>query len=98
MDANDCRAVGRRQFLCTAGIGFTALRGEAHRTGEKVAIPLAGDDTGALAVAARLVEDAGFEPVVVGPLARAREFDAGTPPFGKALTARELRRLLGLGS
>lgn len=33
------------------------------------------------------------------PLARAREFDAGsTPVYGKALTARELRKGLGLGS
>jgi hypothetical protein len=49
-------------------------------------------------VASRLVEDAGFEPVMVGPLAEAKKFDPGTPVFGKALTARELRRMLGLGS
>ncbi len=79
-------------------VGFNALRGGAHRAGEKIAIPLAGDDAGALAMAARLVEDAGFEPVVVGPLAEAKTFDAGTPVFGKALSARELRRMLGLGS
>jgi hypothetical protein len=35
---------------------------------------------------------------VVGPLARAKEFDPGTPVYGKALTAAELRRGLGLGS
>ena len=44
----------------------------------------------------RLVEDAGFEPVVVGPLARAREFDVGTAVYAQALTARELRRRLGI--
>jgi hypothetical protein len=42
------------------------------------------------------VQEAGFEPVVVGGLARAKEFDVGTPVFGKALTARELRSMLGL--
>lgn len=73
------------------------LRGEAHRTGDRVAVPLAGDDREALEVAARLVREAGFEPVIVGPLERAREFDPGTPVFGKGLTARELRRNLGLG-
>jgi len=78
--------------------GFTALRSEAHRTGEKIAIPLAGDDAAALAVASRLVEDAGFEPLVVGPLADAKKFDAGTPVFGRAFTARDLRRILGLAS
>ncbi|MFZ0010004.1 MAG: NAD(P)-binding domain-containing protein [Steroidobacteraceae bacterium] len=47
------------------------LGSEAHRRGEPYAIPLAGDDAQALAVAQRLVRDAGFEPVVVGPSARA---------------------------
>ena len=41
-------------------------------------MPLAGDDREALEMASRLVRDAGFEPVVVGPLARSREFDPGT--------------------
>lgn len=72
------------------------LRDEAHRKGERVAIPLAGDDAEALAVAQRLVRDAGFDPVVVGPLSRAREFDVGTPPYTRLLTAKELRALLKL--
>lgn len=78
-------------------IPYGVLRSQAHRAGKRVAVPLAGDDREALEVAARLVEDAGFEPVVVGPLARAREFDVGTPVFGKGLTARELRQSLGIG-
>lgn len=71
------------------------LRSEAHRAGDRIAVPLAGDDREALDVAARLVRDAGFEPVVVGPLARAREFDPGTPVFGRGLTAAQLRQGLG---
>jgi len=51
---------------------------------------------GALQIAIRLVTDAGFEPVVVGGLARAKDFDVGTPVYGKALTAAELRKGLGL--
>src|SRR5689334_8824188 len=39
---------------------------EAHRAGERLAVPIAGDDKEALSVASRLVTDAGFEPVVVG--------------------------------
>lgn len=72
------------------------LRSEAHRHGAPYAIPLAGDDPEALAVAQRLVKDAGFEPVVVGPLAKAREFDVGTPVYTRLMTAPELRRALGL--
>jgi predicted dinucleotide-binding enzyme len=84
-----------RAFSC---VGYTSMRSEAHRAGERLAIPLAADDQAALNIAIRLVEDAGFEPVVVGPLARAKEFDVGTPVFGRALTARELRKVLGIGS
>ena len=72
------------------------LSSQAHRAGEPIAIPLAGDDAAALAVAQRLVRDAGFAPVVVGSLARAREFDVGTPVYTRLLTAPELRKALGL--
>ena len=72
------------------------LSGEAHRAGEPIAIPLAGDDPQALAVAERLVRDAGFAPVVVGPLSRAREFDVGTPVYTRLMTAPQLRAALGL--
>ncbi len=82
-----------RAFNC---VGWNSMRTEAHRAGEKLAIPLAADDQAALKVAIGLVQDAGFEAVVVGGLARAREFDYGTPIFGRAVTARELRQILGL--
>ena len=72
------------------------LKNEAHRKGELIGIPLAGDDPTALKVAERLVKDAGFEPVVVGPLSRAREFDVGTEVYTRLLTAPQLRQALGL--
>jgi 8-hydroxy-5-deazaflavin:NADPH oxidoreductase len=72
------------------------LKSEAHRSGTPIAIPLAGDDPEALRVAAALVRDAGFEPVVVGSLARAREFDVGTSVYTRLLTAAQLRQALNL--
>ena len=77
-------------------VGYTRMRDDAHRAGERLGIPLAGDDAQALKTAVRLVQDAGHEPVVVGGLARAREFDYGTPVFGRPMTAAELRQALGL--
>jgi 8-hydroxy-5-deazaflavin:NADPH oxidoreductase len=74
------------------------LAREAHRKGGLYAIPLAGDDAQALEVAQQLVRDAGFEPVVVGPLSRAREFDVGTPVYTELMTAPELRAALGLAA
>ena len=84
-----------RAFNC---VGYSSMRSEAHRAGEKLGIPLAGDDAEALQVAGRLVRDAGFDPVVVGGLARAKDFDAGTPIFGKPMTAAEVRRTIGINS
>jgi predicted dinucleotide-binding enzyme len=72
------------------------LRSEAHRKGAPVAIPLAGDDPQALKVAEQLVRDAGFAPVVVGPLSRAREFDVGTSVYTRLMTEPQLRAALGL--
>jgi 8-hydroxy-5-deazaflavin:NADPH oxidoreductase len=72
------------------------LASAAHRAGEPAAIPLAADDPEALHVAERLVRDAGFAPVAVGPLARAREFDVGTPVYTRLMTAAQLRQALGL--
>jgi predicted dinucleotide-binding enzyme len=82
---------GVRLVRAFNSVGFGILAKETNRAGEKVAIPLAADDKGALEVARRLVQDAGFEPVVIGGLARAKDFDAGTPMYGKGWTAGELR-------
>jgi hypothetical protein len=87
---------GTRLVRAFNAINSGDLKSQAHRKGDRVAIPLAGDDAEALAVAQRLVQDAGFEPVVVGPLSRAREFDVGTPVYTKLLTAPQLRKELRL--
>ena len=42
------------------------------------------------------MRDAGFEPVMVGPLTSAKLFDVGSPVYVKVLTAAELRQQLGL--
>jgi 8-hydroxy-5-deazaflavin:NADPH oxidoreductase len=86
---------GVRVVRAFNAISYRNLRNEAHRKGELVGIPIAADDPQALEVAARLVRDAGFEPVVVGPLAKAKMFDVGSPVYTQLLTARELRDRLG---
>jgi predicted dinucleotide-binding enzyme len=72
------------------------LANDAHRKEGRWAIPLASDDAEALKVAERLVRDAGFDPVVVGGLARAREFDVGAKVYTELLTAQQLREELKL--
>jgi 8-hydroxy-5-deazaflavin:NADPH oxidoreductase len=75
---------------------FKVLETEANRQGDRLGIPLAGDDREAVDVVAGLARDAGFDPVIVGPLARGREFEPGTRPYNTGMTGRELRELWGL--
>lgn len=87
---------GVRLVRALNALSFTQVTKEAHRAGEKLGIPIASDDAAAIAIAVQLVQDAGFDPVVVGGLARAREFDAGTPVYVKGLTAAQLKAALKL--
>lgn len=68
----------------------------AHRAGPRIGIPLASDDEEALQIASGLVVDAGFDPVIVGELDRAREFDRGTPVYDTGMSGDEVRKGLGL--
>ena len=43
----------------------------------------------------QLVQDAGFDPVVVGSLAQTRQFDLGNPLASRQFTAAEMRKALG---
>jgi hypothetical protein len=76
-------------------MGVANFASQAHRSGELMAIPMAGDDAHAVEVASQLVRDAGFDPVVV-PLKRAQEFAQGGPLYGQQLTAKELRQRFGM--
>ncbi len=70
------------------------LNSEAHRSGEPLAIPLAGDDQQALKAVSALVKDAGFDPVVVGGLDKARLFQPGSQWFLSSLTREQISRQL----
>jgi predicted dinucleotide-binding enzyme len=69
---------------------------EANRPDPKLAVPIAGDDPQAVQIAASLVRDAGFDPVVVGKLADARRFQRGQPGYGQSVSATELKQKLSL--
>jgi hypothetical protein len=75
---------------------FKTLESEAHREGDRVGIPLASDAPAALQTAAALVRDAGFDPVIAGPLARGKDFEPNTPPYNTGMSGPKLRELLNL--
>ena len=87
---------GTRLVRAFNAIKYTDLHDESNRKGEKIGIPIAGNDADALKVAAGLVRDAGFDPVIVGDLSQAKRFDVGTNVYVKLMTAKELKTALGL--
>ncbi|MET0536528.1 MAG: NAD(P)-binding domain-containing protein [Xanthobacteraceae bacterium] len=87
---------GTRLVRAFNTLGYMIFAREANRPDPKLAIPIAGDDAEAVQVAAGLVRDAGFDPVLVGKLADARRFQRGAPGYGQAVTAAELKQKLSL--
>jgi 8-hydroxy-5-deazaflavin:NADPH oxidoreductase len=77
--------------------GFNAIGGGtlatlANRPGDRVGVPIAGDDPKAIDLASRLIREAGFEPVLIGGLAKGKYLVPGTPLAG-VHTAAELKQL-----
>jgi predicted dinucleotide-binding enzyme len=75
-------------------IGYGRLAETAHRAGDPVGVPSAGDDPKALALAERLIKEVGFEPVVVGGLPMGKHLVPGTP-LGGEHTPAEIRKIAG---
>jgi predicted dinucleotide-binding enzyme len=76
-----------RAFNC---IGAGSLASDGFQP-QRLAIPIGGDDAEALATAQHLISEIGFDPVVIGSLARTRVFDLGQPLASGQLTAAEMR-------
>lgn len=68
----------------------------ANRHAPRMAVPIAGDDADAIETAKKLVDAAGFDPLVVGGLKDADKFAMGTDGFGHVMSAKELAEQLGL--
>ena len=74
-------------------INYARLAEDAHRPGEPVGVPIAGDDSNAIALATRLIKEIGFEPVLVGGLAMGKYLVPGTP-LGGEHTSTEIRQIV----
>ena len=82
---------GARLVRAFNAIGAERM-GEAHREPGRVAMPIASDDAAAVAVAAPLIREIGYEPVLIGGLAKGRYLMPGTVLAGEH-TAEELRTI-----
>jgi 8-hydroxy-5-deazaflavin:NADPH oxidoreductase len=63
-----------------------------HETPGKVGMPIAGDDARAIEIASRLICDIGFEPVLIGGLAKGGYLMPGTPLAGEH-SPEEIRKI-----
>src|SRR3990172_3453493 len=82
---------GARLVRAFNAIGYARLPEASQRQGERIGMPMAGDDARAIAVASRLVREIGYEPVLIGPLAMGRYLIPGTPLAGEH-TPESIRR------
>jgi predicted dinucleotide-binding enzyme len=87
---------GARIIRAFNTVYFVDLRRTVNTNGEKIGIPIAGDDEEGLKAAVELAEHAGLDPVVVGGLSSSKLFDVGTAVYGTSASAREIRERLNL--
>lgn len=83
---------GARLVRAFNAINFRKLPEDARRAGERIGVPIAGDDPAALALATDLIKEIGFEPVTVGGLAMGKYLVPGTPLAGEHSPA-EIRQI-----
>ncbi|MGZ3439827.1 MAG: NADPH-dependent F420 reductase [Polyangia bacterium] len=87
---------GARVVKAFNTVYFKVLQTESRRgVKDGIGIPLASDDANALALAEQLVRDAGFSPVVVGPLSKGKLFEPGTAVYATNMRASRVARALG---
>lgn len=90
---------GARVVKALSHLGYHELDsdGRPHDAPDRRAIAIAGDDPRAVAQAVDLVDQFGFDPVVVpGGLEAGVAFGPGTAAFGASVNAEELRAAIGL--
>jgi len=69
-----------------------ARMGSAHEEPGKIGMPIASDDPQAIQVASRLIREIGYEPVLVGGLAKGKHLMPGTPLAGER-SPEEIRKI-----
>ena len=65
----------------------------SQRQGERIGMPIAGDDQKAIEIASGLIREVGLEPVLVGPLAMGKYLIPGTP-LGGEHTPDQIRQIV----
>ncbi len=84
---------GARIVRAFNAVGYMKMQQAAQHEGERIGMPMAGDDAEAIAIVSRLVSEVGYEPVVIGPLAMGKYLMPGTPLAGEH-TPEQIRKIV----
>jgi len=87
---------GARIIRAFNTVYFEDLAKGRNKAGEKIGVPIAGDDQEGVKIAGELVKAAGLDPVVVGGLSTSKLFDVGTAVYATSVSARKIREKLKL--
>lgn len=81
-------------------MGYHDLFDEAKPPGapDRKAIAIAGDNPEDVATASTIVDQLGFDPLVIGTLQDGVRLEAGQPAFGANVTSTELKKLVHVAS
>ena len=82
---------GARIVRAFNAIGAASM-GAAHQEPGRIGMPIAGDDAEAVEVASGLIQEIGYEPVLIGGLAMGKFLMPGTPLAGER-SAEEIRQI-----
>jgi predicted dinucleotide-binding enzyme len=83
---------GARIVRAFNAIGYARMGAAHEQKGERIGMPIAGDDAKAIEIASRLIREIGYEPVLIGGLAMGKYLMPGTPLAGER-TPDEIRRI-----
>ncbi len=89
---------GARIIRAFNTVYFEDLKKTVNKLGEKIGIPIAGDDAEGVQAAVELAERVGLEPVVTGGLSTSKWFDVGTAVYATSASAHEIRETLNVRS
>lgn len=83
---------GARIVRAFNAIGYTRMGAAHEQQGERIGMPIAGDDPKAIELASRLIREIGYEPVLIGGLAMGKHLMPGTPLAGER-TPDQIRQI-----
>jgi len=74
-------------------IGAAKMAAAANNGGERIGMPIASDDAGAVGIASALIREVGYEPVLVGTLAAMGKYLIPGTPLAGERSADEIRKI-----